>query len=262
MKESISFDRAAEIYDATRSHPAGVTLEAARALAERLPAGARVLEPGVGTGRICLPLRECGLHMTGLDISPKMMSRLREKLDGSPGPALVEASAMEMPFAAHSFDAAVGVHLLHLVPDWQRVLAEMQRVIRPAGSIALGYDWHPDDCPSSRLRDAWDEILREFRPTEHPTWLPYEDVAAVLVQNGAAHEEFTGAVWTARFTLAGEIERLESRTWSATWAVPEEMLLPACSRLREWAHAEYGDLEQPIETERRFIWHLFRWGQD
>jgi SAM-dependent methyltransferase len=47
-------------------------------------AGGRVLELGVGTGRLALPLAAAGLEVTGLDASPEMLERLRDKdPDGS-----------------------------------------------------------------------------------------------------------------------------------------------------------------------------------
>lgn len=92
MAESISFDRAAEIYDATRALDGGVAgriTEALRAEIEAANAD-RVLEVGIGTGRMARPLLRAGLRIVGVDISAPMMARLREQLTPDPhaaGPA-------------------------------------------------------------------------------------------------------------------------------------------------------------------------------
>ena len=44
--------------------------------------GGRVLELGVGTGRLAIPLAETGLTVTGIDVSPAMLARLRAKPGG------------------------------------------------------------------------------------------------------------------------------------------------------------------------------------
>jgi ubiquinone/menaquinone biosynthesis C-methylase UbiE len=257
--KSVSFDRAAEFYDATRSHPPGVTAEAIHSLARRLPARSRTLEVGVGTGRIALPLAEFGLPVTGIDISRKMMKRLREKQPSGPGPDLIEGSAITLPLAARSFAVVLGVHVLHLVSDWREALAEMHRVLQPGGSLVLGYDWRSDDCPTNRLRRRWDEITASYDVQDRATWLEFFHITGHLEQMGAKGQEFSGAEWMGRFSLAEEIARLESRTWSATWTVPEELIGPGVTLLREWAEAEFGQLDRPQESLRRFVWHIFTW---
>lgn len=256
---SISFDRAAEIYDQTRSHPPGITQSAAERLASRLPPNARLLEIGVGTGRIALPLQAVGLRMTGLDISRRMMERLLTKLEGQAPPALMEASALDLPLVSGSFEAVVGVHVLHLIPGWQRVLGETHRVLKPGGTLALGYDWHPEDCPSSLLRARWDELINAQGVESHPVLRSFEEVTDWLRQSGAQHEELVGAEWSRSFTLQNELDRLQSRAWSATWHIPETVFAPAMAELTGWAAARFGSLDQPCQSFRRFIWQLFRW---
>ena len=48
----------------------------------RLAAGGRVLELGIGTGRLAIPLAEAGLDVSGIDVSPAMVARLRAKPGG------------------------------------------------------------------------------------------------------------------------------------------------------------------------------------
>ncbi len=69
-------DAWAEIYDETAPSPPGEV----ELLAE-LAGDGPVLELGVGTGRVAVPLAERGLDVHGLDPSQRMLSRLREKSD-------------------------------------------------------------------------------------------------------------------------------------------------------------------------------------
>jgi ubiquinone/menaquinone biosynthesis C-methylase UbiE len=83
----VSFDRAAEYYDATRGYAEGSAERIRDAIAAYAGAGqhTRFLELGVGTGRIALPFIRAGYDYTGVDISPAMMQRLAGKLAGDAG---------------------------------------------------------------------------------------------------------------------------------------------------------------------------------
>ncbi|SER56556.1 class I SAM-dependent DNA methyltransferase [Lentzea albida] len=67
----------AKTYD---DHPRGDEDETVRFLASF---GDRALEFAIGTGRIALPLRECGVAVDGVELSPHMVARLREKPGGT-----------------------------------------------------------------------------------------------------------------------------------------------------------------------------------
>src|SRR5690554_2560655 len=106
MPKSISFDRAADFYDQTRALPAGIGPLTASALNRFLKPSDRLLEIGIGTGRIAGPLVEAGWSVTGIDISPRMLSKLRQNLAGHKNiPALILADASHSPFRNGSFNA-------------------------------------------------------------------------------------------------------------------------------------------------------------
>lgn len=72
-------DRLAAVYDQMYPHIEIDTEAALGLLTELCPAPARVLEFGVGTGRIALPLAERGYEVHGIDGSPAMLAKLKEK---------------------------------------------------------------------------------------------------------------------------------------------------------------------------------------
>jgi SAM-dependent methyltransferase len=74
-------ERIADVYDKLSEVPTDTT-ESVAILAE-LAGGGRVLELGIGTGRLALPLRERGVEIEGIDASPAMVERLRSKPGGA-----------------------------------------------------------------------------------------------------------------------------------------------------------------------------------
>jgi SAM-dependent methyltransferase len=100
---------------------------ALEALAEVEPA--RVLEVGCGTGAFAERVaRELGASVVALDISPHMVELARRR-----GVEALVGTAEELPFADETFDCAVANWVLHHVPDLDRGLAEIDRVLRPGG---------------------------------------------------------------------------------------------------------------------------------
>lgn len=107
-----------------------------RFLVSRLPAGeAHVLDVATGTGLVAAALHARGFRVTGLDQSPEMLARARERFAGQVD--LVEAPADELPFADASFDHLTFTYLLRYVDDPPVTLRELARVVRPGGTIAM-----------------------------------------------------------------------------------------------------------------------------
>jgi SAM-dependent methyltransferase len=94
--------------------------------------GARVLEIGCGTGRLAHALEERALaRVWAVDASSEMVARAK-----SLGVNARVARAEALPFKRGWFDAAVMRMSLHLV-DRPRALAEVERILAPAGRIAI-----------------------------------------------------------------------------------------------------------------------------
>ena len=130
--ESISFERAADFYDETRGG-LGRGRRFAPILAAQLAPGAQVLEVGVGTGAIALPLLDLGFDVVGIDIAHSMLVRARERC----GARVARADAAQLPIASESRDAVVAVWVLHVAGDREGVLAEAARVLRPRGRLVI-----------------------------------------------------------------------------------------------------------------------------
>jgi SAM-dependent methyltransferase len=82
--ESTSFDPVADFYDATSAHMfADEVLTPTVDLLAELAGSGPVLELGIGTGRVALPLAARGLKVAGIDASERMVEKLREKPGGN-----------------------------------------------------------------------------------------------------------------------------------------------------------------------------------
>ena len=101
--------------------------------------GRRVLEVGVGTG-LSLPLYSPDMRVVGVDLSAEMLARASERV-GREGldhvEALLEMDAEALKFADNSFDAVVAMYTASVVPNPDKMLAEMRRVCIPGGDIII-----------------------------------------------------------------------------------------------------------------------------
>lgn len=100
-----------------------------------IPPPARILDAGCGTGYAATRLVEAGFEVVGMDISLKF-------LDGAPGrpagrPRYVVGDAIELPFRDGEFDAVASFDVVEHIPDAERALREMGRVIRPGGRVVV-----------------------------------------------------------------------------------------------------------------------------
>jgi ubiquinone/menaquinone biosynthesis C-methylase UbiE len=97
----------------------------------------RVLFEAVGTG-LDIPCFPPGLDIIAIDISKKMLGkaeRRRASYDGNL--ELVQADAMELPFADDSFDTVATSCTFCSIPDPVRALRQSYRVVRPAGRLLM-----------------------------------------------------------------------------------------------------------------------------
>jgi demethylmenaquinone methyltransferase/2-methoxy-6-polyprenyl-1,4-benzoquinol methylase len=130
------FDRIAPVYDAmNRVMTAGLDRRWRRLAVEAVvQPGSRVLDACCGTGDLALAAEREGGIVTGLDFSPRMLERARRK---SSTVEWVEGDLLELPFAADAFDAATVGFGVRNVADLEAALAELGRVLRPGGRLAI-----------------------------------------------------------------------------------------------------------------------------
>lgn len=265
MTGSISFDRAADVYDETRALPDDIARKLTDALARELAAAGadRVLEVGVGTGRIARPLAERGMRVCGVDIAPRMLAKLREQLTPRHAPPdLLLGDATALPFASGSFRAALVVHVLHLVSPLEQAIVELRRVLAPGG--VLLHDVTNYDIGQNPWRQGLaqrEAILTRlgFTPRKRPG---PDEIALALRRAGGALRTVVYAEVEERTVPARLVERARDRIDSWTWEIPEAVFQPFLAEFERWCRSYFGDLEREYCQPIRYELHAWRFRED
>jgi ubiquinone/menaquinone biosynthesis C-methylase UbiE len=256
---SVSFDHAAEIYDETRALPPAVADRLTEALVQELRRARvdRLLEIGVGTGRIARPLLTKGLSVTGVDIAPRMLSKLREQLDASHRhPDLLLADATMLPLAARSFPAVLIVHVLHLVSSPSTAIAELCRVLEPGGVFIHHFTRYGDNNPWRASLDIRTRILETHGVALRPRWDEMQMEEKLRSDGGSLHR----AVYASdeeRSTPRAWLERTRNRIDSWSWEVPESVFPEFIAAYEDCLREHYGDLDRVIR--QRVTYELEVW---
>lgn len=256
---SVVFDRAVGYYDRTRGLPPEAEIGLAEVLREHtaLGPGSRVLELGVGTGRIALPLvRHNRYRYVGVDLSAPMMQVLRDKLGGLPID-LARADVTRLPFAAHSFAAVVVVHVFHLVQDWAQAMAEVRRVLRSSGVLLHGANQHIDPSPIEEMRRKLTALSAPSAKPRGPGFIEWPRIKTELTERFAPPRECVTAPWTVRATPGELIDMFQARIWSETWSLGDDVLDATVDQARAWARERFGSLDAPLESQQQFRWDLY-----
>lgn len=262
--------RVAVQYDALRGHPPEVSAEIGRAIAGQMAEGARVLELGVGTGRIALPLASAGCEVYGVDLSSHMLATLARRLqaDGLTGVHLAQCDITALPFREHVFDGAMAVHVLHLVADWSGVLTRITRLVRPGGTLILGRDWIDPESFSGKIRNFFRktvvEVGAEMLPPGATAAAPPSGGAPIvkrLMALGArpvGDGEVVAAEWRTDLTPRQVLDGIRSRDDAESWVLPDDVLTETMCRLDAFAAGEWPELDTPQPVTRRFMMGVFR----
>ncbi|MFI5491783.1 class I SAM-dependent methyltransferase [Actinoplanes sp. NPDC051859] len=109
-----------------------------------LSAGSRVLDIATGTGNAAIAAARCLCEVTGVDYVPELLDRARARAQAEHLPVrFTEGDAEALPSDNGEYDAVFSVVGVMFAPDQERTAAEILRVCRPGGTIALA-NWAPD----------------------------------------------------------------------------------------------------------------------
>ncbi|MBC7453713.1 MAG: class I SAM-dependent methyltransferase [Massilia sp.] len=145
-----------------------------------IAAGTRVLDLGCGAGQIAIPAAQAGADVTAIDIASNLIEQGRQRaLDAGVSVRFEEADAEELPFADGAFDLVVSLIGAMFAPRPERVAAEMLRVCRPGGRLAMA-NWTPESHVGQMFK-----ILAKHAPQPlMPSPTKWGDEACVRVRFG------------------------------------------------------------------------------
>jgi SAM-dependent methyltransferase len=192
-----SFDRAADIYDASRP---GYPADAVSWLTDGI--SGPVLDLGAGTGKLTTSLVARGLTVTAVDPSPEMLRVLAGRL---PGVTVVPGRAESIPVPDATQDAVLVAQAWHWV-EADRAVPEVARVLRAGGRLGLVWNYRDERVDWVRLLGeligAGDAYAREDEePVVGPPFGPLE------------HHDVP---WTQRLDLDGLLDLVRSRSYFIT----------------------------------------------
>jgi ubiquinone/menaquinone biosynthesis C-methylase UbiE len=103
-----------------------------------LRSGSQVLDVACGTGNLAIPAARAGAEVRGIDIAPNLLAQARERAAAEGLQAsFEEADAEQLPFPAAAFGTVMSMFGAMFAPRPDRVAAELLRVCRPGGLIAM-----------------------------------------------------------------------------------------------------------------------------
>ncbi|MFE9428151.1 class I SAM-dependent methyltransferase [Kitasatospora sp. NPDC006697] len=183
----------AESFAALCGATAGALLDAAE-----VGAGTRVLDVGTGPGTVAVAALARGAEVVAVDAEPGMVALAAAN---APGAGVRHAVLPELPFPEGSFDAVVANFVVNHVEDPWAALAELRRVVRPGGRLAVTI-WHDTGNQSMSLFNlALDEAAVE-RPALPTLPVNFDRTAdglrGLLEQAGWAGVDSGELAWTHR----------------------------------------------------------------
>jgi SAM-dependent methyltransferase len=210
-----------------------------------LRAGMNVLDVGCGTGdflRLVAPIVSPGTAV-GLDLSETMIAEaVQRSKEGLTNISFRVGSVLELPFEAGKFDRVIATQLLLHVPDPWKALAEMSRVLSPAGRICVTeIDWGTLVVQSS---DS--ELGRRF-----------SELACKELRNGLIARELPGRLRDLGFgdiVIRPEVEVALNPDAFHTWFV--EPSLKHFKRIGAFSEAEADEFLRDL-NERAWSGHYF-----
>jgi ubiquinone/menaquinone biosynthesis C-methylase UbiE len=179
--------KAAATYDAAADHFDDEPLSFWERIGSRtvarleLPAGARVLDVGCGTGASALPAAQAVARdgfVLGVDLSARLLDRARTKAMTC-GVTNVEFHLADMTGLGYPdgrFDAVVSVFSIFFVPDMEGLVRELWRMVRPGGKLAVT-TWGPRIFEPAYSR--WLAAIRQERPDLHSAFNPWDRITDV-----------------------------------------------------------------------------------
>jgi ubiquinone/menaquinone biosynthesis C-methylase UbiE len=251
------------LYDETRVFDQRCFDRALDFLVEQFPPNVfrEVFEPGIGTGRIAIPLAERGYRVTGVDISEGMLAILKQRLAQSSRALAVTAQQADVtgvPFSDAAFDMAIAVHLFYFIRNWSKAADEILRVVKHQGPVILMHTGTGTEVPLLNAR--YKELCAE-------QGCAISDIGAKSTRDVVDYFERIGCraewirdrwTWTARIRLDKALSYIRARAYSFTTYAPDDIHSAAVERLQSALKDQFGSVDAEVEVQNQIYLVLIR----
>jgi ubiquinone/menaquinone biosynthesis C-methylase UbiE len=251
--ESLSFDRLVELYDETRVFDQECFDAALDFISGRYPPKifSRIFEPGIGNGRIAIPLAERGYQVTGVDISSGMLDHLKRKLEQHKLTSKVsyrQADTTSLPFPDEVFDLAIVVHLFYFIKEWKLAAKEILRVVRTDCPVILMHTGNGMEVPW--LNDRYKELCGQQGCSIPSVGVKSTgEVLEYLKGIGCLIESIRGRwQWVAHISMNRALGHMRDRAYSQTISVPEEIHISVIQKLEDEIKEKFGSLNAEVDV--------------
>ncbi|MGD1120340.1 MAG: class I SAM-dependent methyltransferase [Dehalococcoidales bacterium] len=260
--DSISFDSMAAVYDETRALDEKSLNGALDLITTRFPPSQyqKLFEPGIGTGRIGIPLAERGYKVTGVDISENMLQVLQEKLARRPKAlpvAFQKADITALPFKDAVYDISVATHVFHLIRHWKLAMSETLRVLKPKAPLVLMFTGAGMEAPD--IRDRYRALAAGYGYTAKPIGMNTKTDLGDYLDSIGRHAEWVrdGWQWTQHVRLDKALADVKSKSYSDSKHVPDDVHTKVMEKIELELKKQYKDpaveIEIPIHIDIAFI---------
>jgi len=217
-----------------------------------------VIDVATGTGHAALAAARVGARVTGIDYVPALLDIARQRAAAERlNVDFVEAPAEQLPFASGSFDVAVSAIGVMFAADHDRAAAELVRVVRPGGRIAIA-SW----TRSGFFGGILGIVGRYVSPppgAQSPVRWGEENVVAELLGGGADVVGSSAHTVSQRFSSAEAFADLFLTYYGPTHSAAQRLDDPSRAALRAdlvthaEAHARPGDDGLVTDWEYRIV---------
>lgn len=141
--------------------------------------GARVLDVGSGSGASAIPAAlRVGSEgeVTAVDLSSNLLSLAKNKAEGLNlnNIEFIQGDMTNLGYPDNTFDAVVCVFAIFFVPDMEKQVGELYRMVKPGGKLAIT-TWGPEFFEPAYAN--WKNILKNMRPDLHSEFNPWDRIS-------------------------------------------------------------------------------------
>ncbi len=250
-----TFDSVASSFARHRELPSGVAEAVRTAIwsALRLPASSPALDMGAGTGRFGKTFVEHHDAYVGVDLSWEMLKEFHAHHAAA---FLAQADGERLPFRDGSFAIVMLMQVLSGARDWNSLILEARRVLRPGGAIVVGHTVTPQSGVDTQMKQQLRTILQEMNVEWRQAGQGREQALSMLHSISHSHVHVVAASWITETAPRNFLARRPSGARFA--ALPLAVQQEALDKLTRWAQFEFGSLDASFSEQRSFELDLYQ----